>query len=83
MGLIRTLFIILTIFYVSRLVTRYVFPIFIKKRVRKMQAQMEKQMRSQQQNRRSEGDVTITYKPNPEIDNSPKEGEYIDFEEVD
>lgn len=83
MGLIRTLLVIFAIFYISRLFSRYILPIFVNKRVRKMQAQMEKQMRAQQQNRRNEGDVTITYKPNPELDNNPKEGEYVDFEEVD
>ncbi|MCL1822235.1 MAG: DUF4834 family protein [Prolixibacteraceae bacterium] len=82
-GLVRTLFIILVIFYISRFVTRYIFPFFMKKQVRKMQSQMERQMRAQQQNKRNEGDITITYKPNPEIDKMQKEGEYVDFEEID
>jgi len=79
---IRTLFIILIIWYGIKLVTRYLFPFMVNKTMKDMQSRMEEQIRHQQRNGRSEGEVTIEGKSRKTSSDS-SEGEYVDFEEVD
>jgi hypothetical protein len=78
----RTLLIILIIWYGFKLVTRYLFPLLMRKTMHNMQSRMEQQFRDQQRNQRSEGDVTLekNRRKNPTQSN---EGEYVDFEEVE
>lgn len=78
----RTLLIILIIWYGFKLVTRYIFPLLMRKTMHNMQSRMEQQFRDQQRNQRSEGDVTLekNRRKNPTQSN---EGEYVDFEEVE
>ena len=80
---LRTLFIIAVVYFIIRIVYRYVLPLLIQKGVRNMQERMQDQYRSYQQNGRREGDVTIEKKKDKQQNHSPGEGEYIDFEEVD
>jgi hypothetical protein len=47
-GFIRTVLVILIIFYALRLITRFVFPLLFQKTIRDMQAKMQQQMRDQQ-----------------------------------
>ena len=79
---LKTLFIILIIFYGFKLVSKYLFPFFLHRTVKNMQSKMEAQIRQQQRSGRPEGDVTIERNPK---NGSTKfhEGEYVDFEEVD
>ncbi len=78
----RTLFIILVIWYGVKLVTKYLFPLFMQKTMKNMQTRMEEQIREQQRSRRYEGDVTVEKDRNVR-NNKHTEGEYVDFEEVD
>lgn len=82
MGFIRTLFIIIVIYYGIKLVTRYVMPMLFQKTMRDMQDRMQQQMRDQQRNSRREGEVTIERNPQQQK-NQSQTGEYVDFEEVD
>ncbi len=79
---LRTLFIILVIWYGIKLVTKYVFPTILNKTMKNMQSRMEEQYRQQQRGGRSEGEVTIERNPRKSTSGS-NEGEYIDFEEVE
>ncbi len=79
---LRTLFIILVIWYGIKLITKYVFPIFLNKTMRNMQSRMEEQIRQQQRSQRSDGEVTIE-KNRRNNASKANEGEYVDFEEVD
>lgn len=81
-GFIRTVLVILIIFYALRLITRFVFPILFQKTIRDMQAKMQQQMRDQQRQGKSEGEVTVERKQNKNSRNT-QTGEYVDFEEVD
>jgi flagellar biosynthesis/type III secretory pathway M-ring protein FliF/YscJ len=78
---LRTLFIIVVIWYGIKLVVKYVFPLVMRQTMKNMQSQMEEQLRQQQRKGRREGDVTIEGSQKTSSDHS-KEGEYIDFEEV-
>jgi hypothetical protein len=78
---LRTLFVILIIWYGIKLAAKYVLPMMLHKTVKNMQSRVEEQFRKQQQSGRAEGEVTIENKKR----NNDKfqEGEYVDFEEVD
>jgi hypothetical protein len=78
---LRTLFVILIIWYGIKLVTKYVLPKMLHKTVKNMQSRVEEQFRQQQQSGRTEGEVTIENKKGN--NNKFQEGEYVDFEEVD
>ncbi len=82
MSFFRTLFIILVIWYGVKLVTKYLFPLFMQKTMKDMQSRMEGQIRQQQQSQRNEGEITVQQDRNKR-NNGQKEGEYVDFEEVD
>lgn len=81
-GFIRTVLVLLIIFYALRLITRYVMPLLLQKTIRDMQSKMKDQMKEQQRQGRREGEVTLERNPNQNGNNSAK-GEYVDFEEVD
>ena len=75
-GFLRTLFVIIIVYYAIKLITRFVFPLFMNQ---------PKQRNDFQNNSgsRNEGEVTIEG-DRPRGGKIPKdEGEYIDFEEVD
>ncbi len=79
---IRTIIIIVIIYFGIRLITRYVLPLIIDKSVKNMQQKMYDQQRQNQRSRRQEGEVTVE-KKNSGSKNDRDEGEYVDFEEVD
>jgi hypothetical protein len=79
---IRTLFVILFIWYGIKLVTKYVFPLMLNKTMKNMQSRMEEQIRQQQRSSRRDGEVTVEGKRKNGSSES-NEGEYVDFEEVD
>ncbi len=79
---LRTIFIIVIIYFGIRLVARYVLPLLIDKSVKNMQQKMHDQQKQNQQQKRPEGDVTIETNQNKNR-NRQNEGEYVDFEEVD
>jgi low affinity Fe/Cu permease len=81
-GFLRTVVVILIIFYAVRLITRFVVPLLFQKTIKDMQAKMNQQMRDQQRQGKREGEVTIERNQNQNNRNT-QTGEYVDFEEVD
>lgn len=79
---IRTLFIIIIIWYGIKLISKYVLPLFVEKTIKNVQSRMEEQYRQQQRTGRREGEVTIEKKTGRPSSKS-NDGEYVDFEEVD
>lgn len=79
---IRTLIIILVIWFGIRLFRKYVLPMLIDKGVKNMQEKMHRQQRQNERSDRSEGEVTIEKKRRNNKHGS-NEGEYVDFEEID
>lgn len=82
-NLLKTLFIIVIIFYLIKIIARYVLPLLVQRGMKSMQQKMQDQFGGQQQPSRREGDVTVERKRNGRPGNRPHDGEYIDFEEVD
>lgn len=82
-GLFRTIIFIAIVYFAFRLFTRYVLPLILDKKIKDMQQKMREQQNQQQNPNRSEGDVTIEYDKKRDRNHNQKDGEYVDFEEVD
>lgn len=76
-GFLRTLGIIVLVYYLFKFAMRIFAPIIMQKAVNKMQEKMQDQFKQQQQNQQSN---TTTTKEMPK--EKKKVGEYIDYEEV-
>lgn len=80
-GLLRTLAIILVVYYSLKIIARYVFPLFIKRTMNKMEDKFRAQKEAQQPQHKV-GETVIDKKPqtrNKKTDG----GEYIDYEEIE
>lgn len=84
MGFLRTIAIIIIIYYVFKFFSRYIAPIFLKKVI----SNVEKKFREQQQNQYNStpegkvGETVIEKKPSVNTEGNKNVGEYIDYEEV-
>ena len=79
---IRTIAIIMLIYYGLKIIGRFVFPILLKRTMSKM----EKRFREQQGTTEPPvevGKTTIDIKPNAQKKSTDDSGDYIDFEEVE
>jgi len=76
---LRTVGIIVIIYYGLKFVGRLLFPIVVKKAVNNMQARQTQYQRDQKR----EGEVTIEKDRQQQNSRRHTEGEYVDFEEVD
>jgi hypothetical protein len=80
---LRTLFIIILVYYGIRLVTRYILPLLVDKGLKNMQQKMQDQQRQNQRSTRPPGEVTIEYNNRTGKNGGQIKGDYIDFEEVE
>ena len=76
---LRTVGIIVLIYYGLKFLGRLLFPIVVKKAVNNMQARQS----AYQPERKREGEVTIEKDPKQQGRQRNNEGEYVDFEEID
>ena len=76
MALVRFLLIILIIYFVIRIFTRYIFRSWLKN----VQSNFENQ--KPQDSQKKEGDVTINTKPDKSKKIDKDDGDYVDFEEI-
>jgi hypothetical protein len=77
---LKTIGIIVVVFYALKFVGRLLFPIVVKKAVNNMQERQSQYYRQQQ---KTEGEVTIENDRRQQSRSKNTEGEYVDFEEVD
>ena len=80
---LKTLFIIVIVYYGIRLISRYLLPILVDKGLKNMQQKMQDQQRQGQRSTRPPGDVTIEYNNRAGKNSSQTKGDYVDFEEVE
>ena len=83
MGLLRTVAIIIIIYYAFKFIGRYIMPLFL----RKMVNNVEKKMRAQQENQYKQdvgdiGETIIDKKPQNSKESNKNVGDYVDYEEV-
>ncbi len=85
MGLLRTILVIIIIYYGLQIISKYILPIVLKKAVNKVQDNMKNQFeqhqKQQQKPNEPVGKTSVDFAPKSESSNN-KVGEYIDFEEV-
>jgi hypothetical protein len=87
MSFLRTLLIILIVYYSFRFLARIFAPLLLKRVVGNMQAKAKKQ--NQQKNQQTEnsstkeGETIIDKNPNSKTQGNNSVGEYVDFEEID
>ncbi|PID69855.1 MAG: DUF4834 domain-containing protein [Flavobacteriales bacterium] len=84
MNLLRTILVILVIYYLIRFISRYVMPLILKKMVNNVEKKFNQQTRQYQSDDRNfkEGETIIDKKPRERRSND-NVGEYVDYEEVD
>ena len=80
---LRTILIIVLVYYGIRFVTRHILPFFVSKGVKNIQQKMYEQQMQSQRNSRKEGEVTIESKNKNGAYSQKNQGEYVDFEEVE
>jgi hypothetical protein len=78
---LKTVGIIVVIYFGLKLIGRLLFPIVVKKAVNNMQSRHSQYQRQQQA--KPEGKVTVETKNNRQSRSNNTEGEYVDFEEID
>lgn len=87
MGLLRTIAIILLVYFALRLLTRWFAPKLFAFAVKKAEARFREMygMENDQRNpgKETTGDVIIDSRTSKKKEGSPKVGEYIEFEEID
>lgn len=85
MGLLRTIFVLVLIYYVFKFLARLFAPYLMKKMVNKMQEKASQQYNSNHQNTTTvrEGETIIDKTPKNAKESNKSVGEYVDFEEID
>jgi membrane protein implicated in regulation of membrane protease activity len=74
---------IILIYFALWLIWRVIVPFLLRRYFRKMERRFSEYARkSGQKMHREPGEVVIENIPEPEQSNNPKEGEYVDFEEI-
>ncbi len=84
MGLLRTILILIIVYYVFKFFSRYIAPIFLKKVIDNAEKKFREQQ-NQYQEQKTEGEIgeTIIDKKAPKTKVSNKEvGDYVDYEEI-
>jgi len=76
MALVRFALILLIIFFIIRIFTRYILQSYFKN----MQKNFEDQQRQYQQ--KKDGDITVENRPDSNKKFDKNEGDYIDYEEI-
>lgn len=78
---LKTVGIIVVIYFGLKFLGRLLFPIVVKKAVNNMQARQSQHQRYQRT--KQEGEVTVENKNSRQSRTNNTEGEYVDFEEID
>jgi ABC-type bacteriocin/lantibiotic exporter with double-glycine peptidase domain len=79
MQLLRTIFIILAIYYIGKYLMRFFAPFIMKYAANKMEKKMKDQFGNNQPNKEND----FSNKSKDKLKSTKKVGDYIDFEEID
>ena len=87
-GFVRTLLIIMLVYYGFKILSRLLSPYIIKQVNKKAQERFRDQFskyeqQQQQKSHTKEGETTIDKMPNKNKSSNKDVGEYVDFEEID
>jgi uncharacterized protein involved in cysteine biosynthesis len=85
MGILRTLAILVIIYYAFKFFSRYIAPIFLKKVINNVEKKYKEQQQQQSQHEKPQGKVgetVIAKKPSNQKESNKDVGDYVDYEEV-
>ncbi|MEZ4797761.1 MAG: DUF4834 family protein [Flavobacteriaceae bacterium] len=84
-GFVRTILIILLIWYGLKIVTRLLAPYLVRYVSKKAEQRFGQQFRTQQRpsTKQKEGEISIDKMPNQNTSGNKDLGEYVDYEEID
>ena len=85
MGLLRTLAILVIIYYAFKFFSRYIAPIFLKKVINNVEKKYKQQQQQQSEYENPQGKVgetVIAKKPAEPKEGRKDVGDYVDYEEV-
>jgi len=82
-GFIKTVFIILLVWYVFKLLLRVFAPYLIKKMMQKASTNFRKNYEQQFQTKQDKHTQKNKYSSDKKYDSNKRIGEYIDYEEID
>lgn len=82
-GFLKTLIIILAVYYGFRFLMRWLAPKVVDKAAQKLYDDMKRKSGQNRKEDKREGEVTIEHSERHEKKFNRSDGEYIDFEEVD
>ena len=85
MNLIRTILIIVLIYYALKMIGRFAFPLLLKKMMRNVEKKFNQQGQGSPSNQPpvKEGETVIDKTPNQAKKSNDDVGEYVDYEEVE
>jgi hypothetical protein len=84
MGLLRTILILLAIYFLFRFIMRVILPLLLKNYIEKKQKEFFGQHQQQHFDKKEEGKITVKKTPSSKGKKShdDDEGEYVDYEEI-
>ncbi len=86
MVVLQTILILIIVYYLAKIVLKWLAPKLLHFAMQKAEERFEQQFgefRQQGRPPQNEGETTIHRTPNPKSNPSKKVGEYIDFEEIE
>ena len=84
-NLMKTILIIITIYYVLKLIARFILPLFLKKMMQKVEKKFNEQQYQNSSNKTNvkEGETVVDKAPNTQSKSNKSVGEYVDYEDVE
>lgn len=84
MGFLRTILILILVYYALKWLGRILFPVLFQKAVRNFESKMrQEQGQTSTTDQVKEGETVIDRKPGPQRETNKNVGEYVDYEEID
>jgi hypothetical protein len=86
MQLLRTILIIILVYYGFKIIGRIVFPMFIKRFVGKFEERVRNQQEQRDSSQKSDqkvGETTIDKKGGSDKESNNSVGEYVDYEDIE
>lgn len=83
MGLLRTIAIILIVYYAFKFIGKYILPLFVKRMVDNVEKKYKEQQQNQGQDENVKvGETVIAKKPSNTKEINKDVGDYVDYEEL-
>lgn len=83
MGLLKTIAILIIVYYAFKLISKYILPLFLVRMVKNVEKKMQQQQGKYNNTEEGEiGETVIDKKPNTQKSSNKEVGEYIDYEEI-